>query len=412
MSGLKKLLRYYPLTLLGSFMMAASLLLLSLSILRQQPLGSYVAVIGLLSPVLSALGAYLLRNHFSVENLQWNFSAHLTAGSEIPWFRIDFQGNNPLFYRLHISFKGGLWAGNDLLYRCFWSRPLEKGQWMEAPGLPASGELKLKVRYSVGDLLGLSRWSLPQSRDLEWAVFSAPLDIHDPLPPLLSDSEEDQRAVKKEEWERIFTREYVQGDLARDINWKASVRIGKLITRIPPESLGESPQMQIFFRSPQGNQGRLSLFHLEHLKALLTGFLKQQLRMDTNRSFQIFLNREIFEFKGEGELQGFLKELAQLGFSSSLTDYPLPEKGRESCIFVSFMDQELPRQLKGLDRRSLYLYVSTLASPDNPGLSYSLINDWPVFFPKGRWLKAGDYHKISLPRTLGHLKEFPLKGGL
>jgi uncharacterized protein (DUF58 family) len=49
-------------------------------------------------------------------------------------------------------------------------------------------------------------------------------------------TQESLRNIQTSDQEKYFMREYIPGDRLKDINWKSSIKLNELITRISPSS--------------------------------------------------------------------------------------------------------------------------------------------------------------------------------
>lgn len=409
MSRFSSLRRGYPFTLLGTLILAASLGLFSYSLIVRDNLVLLLSFCGILLPLTLRLISQLSGDNGENTLYMWQQPAQFWSLQSVVLFSHSGEKSSLLF-RDHLLFQGTLKAGNSRLFRFRLNIGLSPrgGEIPLVP--PAAGMLDLDVRQVRQDVLGLSRREYPRSRHLEIPVLPAGSSLDTRLPRLQSESENDQSPLRKPEEEKVFTREYMPGDLARDINWKSASRIGKLITRIPPESFGISPRVDIYFRSPPGNKGRASLQFLEMEKSLLVSFLRSLWKSDSNRSFRIFLNRREFFLESGEDLDGFLKELAQTGFSSSWKDYPLPEKGGPCCLFSTCLDTGLKDVLKEVDKSSLHLFMGQPASVENPGVILPFCSDWPRFLPILSWMNRRKPSQLSFSMQVAHYHPFYLEG--
>lgn len=396
-------------TLMGFLVLLFSLGALSWALMYQNSPMVFLSSTGALLPLIMVGLGHLQRSAFAQRPVSLQAASALCAGRNDGLVELkELEPKGGLFFRRHLILHGEIDLQGHRAYRYYNDLACGPSGGSMAITPPVSGLFKLQGRMEVRDILGLSRWSLMDDRSWEIPVVPWGLDRNYGLPAFQSENQDDQRPVKKQEQEKIFTREYMAGDLARDINWKSSVRIGKLITRIPPESLGQSPQMPLYFRSPPADRGYYSLFYLEQQKALLLGFLRTM--MDQERSFLIYLNRKEYSLDSPEDLPGFERELAALGFTESYQDYPVPQGQQESCLFSSCLDQDLPRVLRGLDKEKVHLFLSQPPSVERPGETYHLIKEWPQFLPGRKFLKGHHPMELRLPRQLGELQQFSLEG--
>ena len=71
-------------------------------------------------------------------------------------------------------------------------------------------------------------------------------------------------------------REYVPGDRMKDINWKATSRLGELITRISPLTQEQTQLLHVVLRRyrRRGGETMTALLHLDFVKSWLLTFLR------------------------------------------------------------------------------------------------------------------------------------------
>lgn len=402
----------FPFTLLGTLVICSSLVLFSLSLMNSHFPGVIAGASGLGVPLLMLLIASILKPGFQHQKTRYEAASFLREDRRgrvlAAW---EPHPGQRIFFRRHLLLKGSLTAGEEISYYYFRDLAFIQGRFEEEILPPLSGLLRLKGREYLRDATGLVKLQLEGPRDWDIPVLPLAADLSLDMPDFLSENKEDQNRKKKQDQEKVFTREYVAGDLARDINWKSSVRIGKLITRIPPESFGESSRLNLYFRSPPPGEGYHSLFYLDYQKSILLGFLRALNRGKDKHSFQIFLNREEYLIQDEEDIPAFERHLAELGYASSYKDFPLPERGHQSCIFSSVMDQALFKEIPGLDKEGLHLFLCIPHTVENPGPRFKLFREWPDFFPQAKSWKKGYLPVQRIPRQLGFSHLFPLSGG-
>ena len=84
-----------------------------------------------------------------------------------------------------------------------------------------------------------------------------------------------QRARTSDE-EQYFMREYMPGDRMKDINWKATSRLGELITRISPITQEQTQELHVVLRRyrRRGGETLTAVLHLDFIKSWLLTFLR------------------------------------------------------------------------------------------------------------------------------------------
>ena len=321
--------RFYPLSFFGTLIIVSGLLLLGNGLLFSD---GFAVVIGALAFLLCLClsGAVLFQTAGRLRDaIHWN-----SGGNLIAFLRNENHSaflsswDLPPFLRFHISLRARLLVGNLLLYHfhrdyCFHGTerlPLEI-----VPPVP--GRMQMKGEFYLSDIFGITRRSI---------LFLDKRSAH-VLPPgegmsevdliRTSQSEDDKQMTKKSETEKIFIRDYQPGDLARDINWKASGRIHKLLTRIPPESESLSRLIQILLLADS------RILELAYLKSLVRGFIDRMLSNDANAIFRIWLHNNQYEVNNDDSMELFLKALAEWRPAPYFQADDLPSTDRNMTIF-------------------------------------------------------------------------------
>jgi uncharacterized protein (DUF58 family) len=216
-------------------------------------------------------------------DFSWSKKAELHAGLNSNALRLSCT-SWPLrsFFRIRLVFSGNLESSAVPVYRITVAvSAFRSGEASVPLRLPASGRLILRGRFVIRDIAGLCERTLGGVQYFTALVHSASaaeLDI-----PAIDDtmSHDPQSQRTRSEMEKIFVREYVPGDLARDINWKALARTGSLLTRIPPESPRESRMIHLAVFPPPTTTTAVaraySLVQLEHIRFLATSFIRMVL---------------------------------------------------------------------------------------------------------------------------------------
>jgi len=158
-----------------------------------------------------------------------------------------------LFLRYSMIIKGrAVTAGNINTFFSKRYRSDNKGLFDFSFYFPYPGTVSLKTALYIEDVFSLIRIN----------VFNDSLKDFTVVPGIKNDVVTDNKFLVKDiitkqrkydnEIEKYLMREYVPGDLYRDINWKSSSRIDKLFTRISPGGKEESNILTFIYLSAMG----------------------------------------------------------------------------------------------------------------------------------------------------------------
>ena len=172
------------------------------------------------------------------------------------------SGNNKknksfLFLRYSMIVKGrAVTAGNINTFFSRRYRSDNKGLFDFSFYFPYPGTVSGKVTLYIEDIFSLIRIN----------VFNENLKDFTVVPGIKNDVVTDNKVLVKDiiikqrkydnDIEKYLMREYVPGDLYRDINWKSSSRIDKLFTRISPGGKEESNILTFIYLSGSPELGR------------------------------------------------------------------------------------------------------------------------------------------------------------
>jgi hypothetical protein len=346
----KKMIRsvsfFYPLTFTGTLLFMVAVFLLG-DAFNSKSLYSLIISISALM-VLFYLAADARIQAFRLGGVQivWDTSSNLTARMEGIAQKVHLrQAESRYFFRIHFILKGVLNAGRNAPLNIFSEHSVSGGGDIEIPlYFPVSGKFDAKGRLLVRDVFGLVRARI--SEDEHRA-----LSVRPPVFPLLSTAsvrsvvnEESSKKRQSSEAEKYYMREYMPGDRMKDINWKASLRVYELITRISPVSPEPSRMIHIELRHYRikNKDSASSVIHLNYLKSQLLSFLTVLKQQYPEYRFRIITADGPRLIETMSDLERFAVYLGGLGFESPGRFFNDPDTAvKEKFIFITCYDDSL-----------------------------------------------------------------------
>jgi hypothetical protein len=138
-------------------------------------------------------------------------------------------------------------------------------------------------------------------------------------------------------------REYMPGDRMKDINWKSSTRIAKLITRISPASPERSRVIQILLRTNNSYKTDCmeSIMHLNFAKSWLLSFMASLQNETESFRFVVTTQDGNFEIDDEKDLEEFSVNLAGMQYSGHEMETSWEGMTNEVVVFTTAYDRDL-----------------------------------------------------------------------
>ncbi len=415
MNGLRRFAAAIPLTPFGGLVFAAALALLGTATLSRDRYGLVLAWAALF--LLSALALFgrLFASRVKRNPPLLSAAAALYADRPSGLLSVTPCAEPPFFFRIHVVLRGALIVGEREIYTYFRDFGLKHREATVLEAAPPScGRLSYEGRYTVRDILGLTVCSAealgggsaptrPSFLELPRSILRSASDSRDAKPPL-----------KKTDDEKIFIREYQNGDLARDINWKASGRVRKLLTRIPPTARQESRRLELRVRtdSAETMRGFAAHCHLAALKTIVYQFIAQARLQEPGCAFHVFLNDQERELNADKDLDAFASELADLGFHS--TGGPLVSVLPDSSfvfLFSTCLDRQLDEAIGALGARSIQLFLTQPAdlSVSEPDFSGRLVGNSRGFRPRPLLFLGKKPERLAVGQAVSGRHEFSVE---
>ena len=245
----RRVLRYYPFTLLGTAVAGAAIYLLGSAFASGSPHEFLLSITGfLILLVLAGLGR-LQAYRCKLVEFEWDSSAPLAARELGTQHRLRTRAARSwLFYRITpahlLAAAGGAARHPARLPRGGHAGRRGVDSALVPVQRPAADD---RAVHDSGCVRAHPR---PDSRAERRTLVVRPgLLAEQSTPPVEISAGFDttQRARTSDE-EQYFMREYMPGDRMKDINWKATSRLGELITRISPITQEQTQELHVVLR--------------------------------------------------------------------------------------------------------------------------------------------------------------------
>jgi len=359
-------LRSYPFTLAGSLALAAGGYFLVSGFMAENV---YTILLGLAVPLLLALLAVLGRVQairFARAQVRWDSSQTLVARrSGLTESAIVERVKTLFFYRLHLLWKGRLQVSRSAFLSIYRETATVGGGRADiALDLPLSGLLHSVGSTAVRDVFGLTRSRFGESYLSTRPVLPESVEEKKRVTVSAAGGNEEQSRKTQTEEEKYFMREYIPGDRARDINWKASSRLQQLITRISPYTQEKSQVIRVEIRPfrKEGPESLDSVMHLNRLKSRVISFIRVLKQEHPEYSFDISCADARWRLSTESELELFARDLAGVFFRPDPGGV-LPPAGGQLVIFTTPFDDRLPAELAGYGKAVLHVVSTSEPEP-------------------------------------------------
>jgi Protein of unknown function DUF58 len=362
--------RFYPLTLIGTPLALALLVLLGTAFATANPYAYLLSLAGLGLLILLAVSVRLQAGRIGDEDINWNSAHRVFAGRGAAPHFIEIRSSGLLpFFRIRYILSGGVYAGGHLLCAHLRSgryRPGDDGR-LELPlSLPHCGTFHASLTISVEDIFGLTRGQsgIRQTRALPVlpGVLGRPARYR-----IAERGAEEKNRMKESEVERYYMREYIPGDRFRDINWKASSRGDKLYTRISPLAQEETTTVTICARFHAAETGLSpSLLTLaEHQKSWIITFMLRVREEHPDFLFQLFLNEQEYLLESDEDIERFAALLGAAWFSMPTRMMPaLPDEG-QIYLFATSADDTLESFRAAFPKLEQSLHLTRIAAKED-----------------------------------------------
>ena len=393
---LQRLLRFYPLTVLGSALFVVANYLLGSAFATGSPHEFLLSIASfLILLVLAGLGR-LQAYRFKLVEFEWDSAAPLAARERGTQHRLRTRAARSwLFYRIHFRVLWRLQAGRRAALRGYREVATPGGEVPIALWFPTSGRLDMTGWLTVRDVFGLTRAQIRAPEHRRLIVRPGLLGDQSTPPVEISAGYDTTQRAQTADQEQYFMREYVPGDRMKDINWKATSRLGELITRISPITQEQTQLLHVVLRRyrRRGGESLAAVLHLDFAKSWLLTFLRVVKRQHPEFTFLVDTGGESHQLESPEEIDAFARRLAELPLTSELPAAS-GAPARELFIFSTVFDQDLPRFVErcGAHYINVFRTVPEGSGAAEPADTYRMsLNEAPLpTCVGGGWIVAAE----------------------
>jgi hypothetical protein len=274
--------------------------------------------------------------------------------------------------------------------------------------LPLSGLLSTRGSTSIRDVFGLTRSRFGEDYHALRPVLPESVQQTERIPVAATGGNEEQNRKAQQDEEKYFMREYLPGDKARDINWKASSRLSQLITRISPYTQEKSQVIRIElrpYRRPREDSLE-SVMHLNRMKSRVVSFMRVVKQEHPEYSFDVAVGEARWNVRTEEEIEAFARDLAGVFYR--------PDQGRTApptpghlVIFTTPFDDRMQAAIGSYGKSVLHIVTTTEPDParkdkaDPEPLFEAVFSTPRIDLPvPGRWALRRERARSRLGRSV------------
>jgi uncharacterized protein (DUF58 family) len=391
----RQVIYYYPLTLAGTILFTASIIVLVSSRTNANRYGLVLSLLACAALLVLSLAGRLQGARYGRGRFQWDSGKPLYAGFEETEQRAWAEGVRPLvLYRLHFRIDGRLVVGTTAFMRVSREGSFS-GEEPLIVGLsfPLAGVFHARGSLHLRDMFGLTRARFGTDEYRNLFVQPAPFGGRRPSPiEAVGGLEESQRRRRSDE-ERYYMREYIPGDRLRDINWKSSDRLAQLITRVSPHTQEKTRLISILFRNHRDPRRETveSIAHLSQLKSLLLSFLREVKREHPEYQFLVHTGAGHRRLETDEQIDRFSQELSGLFFEPDQSLNQIDPNVNELFVFTTPYDKNIGRVAAQYPRASMRIFRTAALQEGDEGASTLTLFGIPGRGPfPGTWILFRD----------------------
>ena len=399
----KSIYRGYPLTATGTLLLVASTYLLGVAGGTGNLYAFIFSVTGFLALIFLVADGYIQKFRFrhATPVLDTHHSVFARLSGQAQAVHLGDQKCH-YFYRFHFLIRGPFAAGRhaNFSFRAEGSSP--DGSLILVPlNFPYSGRGSFQGSLLLRDVFGLVRFYLGEDETVDITVEAPLFPEKTPVHFRAASSMESSRKMLTSEEEKYYMREYIPGDRLKDINWKSSIRIQELVTKISPISPEQSHLLHLDFRAfnDDGMDAPEAILHLNYLKSWFLSFLRVVHRDHPDYRFRVRtpLGSQILE-TGD-DLDRFSRELALLQYflpGQETGDPDAPRTG-ERFVFTTAYDSRLNSFVQEHSAERLNIFGTVRG----PGREVRFLPDWDLSCLPGFWMFRRQKAAATLPAPAG-----------
>ena len=309
---------YYPFTSTGTILLLVSLYLVGYTFGTLNVFSAVFAAISLLVLFVLVLDGRLQALRLQEPDVVWESSGPLVARLTDMKQSLHLGSARPhYFYRFHFVIRGPFDAGRGVRFLLREEGASSQGTEIDIPlYFPVAGVARVVGRMYLKDVFGLTRVCLGEPQHRTLYVQPPLLPGKPPMQFRNTAAFESTRRMRTADEEKYYMREYQPGDRLKDLNWKASFRIGEMITRISARSPEESRLLHIEFRHFHSTalDSPAPLLHLNFSKSWLLAFMSQVKRDFPEFRFRVVTALEVILVESESDVLDFANRLATIQF--------------------------------------------------------------------------------------------------
>lgn len=358
---------YFPFSPAGTILFAAAVYILGKSYAQKNAYGLFLSIAALLILILLIILGRLQARRFASSSSVWDSGGALYAGRKGTFQSLTIPDTKCFtFFRVHFRITGKLKVDTDAALPFYAEAGFSGNGTLKLPfSLPVSGLARARGVLLVRDIFGLTRSRFSDVMRRELPVNPKLLPEGSSLSLDTMGGFDSKNRRKNADEEKYYMREYIPGDRIRDINWKASSRVNKFITRISPVTQEQTKVLYVDIRTYR-EPGPISLdevLHLDFMKTRLVTFLWNVKKDHEDYSFIIRTGRDEFKIDTIDDIVKLAQVLSTIWFHHDRSLFPeLPASAR-LFIFSTAFDTGL--SLAVTHYAGFSLDIMTTSGPDN-----------------------------------------------
>lgn len=399
----KTIYRGYPLTATGTLVLAICFYLLGVSKGTGNMYAFIFSATGFLVLVFLVTDGYIQRFRFrhATPVLDSGHSLYARLSGQVQAVHLGDQQCH-YFYRFHFVIRGPFRVGRNSNFHFRAEGASSDGSQILVPmNFPYCGRGRLKGSLLLRDVFGLVRFFLGPDEVVDITVEAPLFPERAPVHFQPASTMESSRKLQTAEEEKYYMREYIPGDRLKDINWKSSVRIQELVTRISPISPEQSHLLHVDFRAfhDEGMDAPEAILHLNYLKSWFLSFLQVVHRDHPDYRFRVRTPSGAQLLETGEDLDRFSRELASLEYFISGQEVGDPDAPRtgERFIFTTAYDTRLSSFLQEHSSERLHVFATVRGKERE----VRFVPDWDLSCLPGPWMFRRSKAPLTVPSPAG-----------